>query len=320
MPRGEYFICLRTLIYYMGVNIRSLGNLTEVDMKVYPTHECGSECPFCMTDLRWKNSELETEEYLKNFKKAFTAYYEEGGRKVLFTGGEPTRRHDKLVGMLRVVRNAPLDLVVLYTNGLTLLDNYQGKRLIDTLHSEGMRDINISLHHYNPKRREELSQQGVCDIETIAQTAEELGMKIRLNCTLLKDYIGTHEEVTHYLKFAQDIGINDVYFRDLFHLENRKRSCAFANRTKLAYTDSQRIDFHRLIQDIISTEGFEETQRLQRHRDHGSTFIFKCQNMRVSFGTLEIGTEKENEVTYFNFQPDGCAYRDMNGPESKIEL
>lgn len=301
----------------MVVNI---GDLTDVDMKVYPTHECGNGCPFCMSDLRWKNTELETGAYLKNFGKAFRAYHEAGGRHVLFTGGEPTKRPDKLIGMLKILKDTPLDLVVLYTNGTALLDRYEQKTLIEILNSAGLKDLNISLHHYDPRQRAELAQQKPCDIETIAQSAKDLGMRIRLNCTLLKDYTGTHEEVIGYLDHAKEIGIDDVYLRDLFHLENRERSCAYADQAKLAYTDAQRIDFHSLINDIRCDARFEETKTRRRHRDHGSTYIFRYQDMRVSFGTLEIGTEREDEITYFNFQPDGCAYKDMNGPQSRIDL
>jgi molybdenum cofactor biosynthesis enzyme MoaA len=298
----------------------ALEDLTNVDMKVYPTHDCGSECPFCMTDLRWKNSEISTEAYLENFKRAFGAYYKAGGRKVLFTGGEPTRRPDKLIGMLREIRHVPLDLVVLYTNGLTLLDDFEGERLIERLASEGLQDINISLHHYDPKRRQELSKQGVCNIDTISEIAKQKDIRIRLNCTLLRDYIGNADEVLNYLNFAQRMGISDVYFRDLFHLENRERSCAFANKQKLAYTDEQRIDFQKLLVTIRKDGRFHETEQLNRHRDHGQTYIFNYKGMRVSFGTLMIGTESNKEITYFNFQPDGNIYRDMNGPDSKIEL
>jgi len=305
---------------FIGVTRMKLEELTDVDMKVYPTYDCGSECPFCMTDLRWKNLEISTEAYLESFKKAFDVYYKAGGRKVLFTGGEPTRRPEKLIGMLREIRDVPLDLVVLYTNGLTLLYEFGGERLIDHLSSEGLQDINISLHHYDPKRRQELSKQEVCDIDAVSEAAKQKDIRIRLNCTLLRDYVGNYDEIINYLDFARRLGIYDVYFRDLFHLKNRERSCEFANRDKLAYTDEQRIDFHELLNSIRRDGRFHEIDQLNRHRDHGQTHIFKYNGMRVSFGTLEIGTESNEEVTYFNFQPDGNVYRDMNGPESKLEL
>jgi len=302
----------------------TLGDLSAVDMKVYPTYECKSNCPFCMTDLRWKTFELSKDEYLSNFKKAFEAYFNAGGRKVLFTGGEPTNRPDKLVGMLRIVKDHPLDLVVIYTSGVNLLNPFSHKghevTLIKALVSEGLRNFNIDAHHYDTGRRQELSSERVCNLEKITEEANILGASIRLNCTLMKDYIGSSQEVMNYVEYARSIGVQDVYFRDLFHLANRDRSCAYANKSKLAFTDSQRIDFDTLVSEINLLPNIQHVETLSRHRTHGKTYVFDYFRTRLSFGTLVVGTEKEDEVTYLNFQPDGCAYTDMNGPESKIDL
>lgn len=311
-----------------------LGDMTDVDMKVYPTHDCINDCSFCMTDLRWKNSEAGTEEYLNNFERAFKAYHEAGGRKVLFTGGEPTTKPKKLIGMLKIIKDFPLELVTLYTNGLYLLKKHDGntflpdfgygKPLIESLNSEGLEKINLTVNHYDYgeidcERRHEFGLYTKClNMEGILQKTKELEMEIRLNCVLLKDYIGNPEEIENYLECAKNAGITDVYFRDLFHLENRDNSCRFSDERKLQYTDEQRVDFNKLVQGIRDLKDFEEIGQLERHRSHGKTYMFNYKDINVSFGTLKIGTEKENEITYFNFQPNGRVYRDMNGPESEI--
>lgn len=304
--------------------VQNLGDLSKTDMKVYPTHECKSDCPFCMTDLRWKNKEVSCEEYLDNFRKAFETYFKGGGRKVLFTGGEPTERPEKLLGMLRIIQDYPLDLVVMYTNGVNLLNTFpednQDKTLMDSLVRAGLRNYNISVHHYDLKKRQELSKKPVCNLEKIVEIAKGLNAEIRLNCTLMKDYIGNSEEVRRYIEYAKDLEINDVYFRDLFHLENRERSCSHANEKKLQFTDDQRIDFDKLVSEIKNLKNMKFNETLSRHRGNGRTYIFDYLGTRISFGTLIVGTEKEDVVTYLNFQPDGCAYKDMNGPESRIPL
>lgn len=304
--------------------VETLGDLSAVDMKVYPTYECKSNCPFCMTDLRWKNTEVLTAEYLSSFRKAFHAYFNAGGRKILFTGGEPTNRPDKLLGMLRVIKDHPLELVVIYTNGVNLLTPFfhdnQTVSLMEALVSEGLMDFNISAHHYDTARRQELSSEEVSDLKKISGKARDIGARIRLNCTLMKDYIGNVSEVMRYIEYARGLGVQDIYFRDLFNLENRRRSCRYANKPKLGFTDSQRVDFNALISEIMSTQNMQFDETISRHRGKGITHIFDYNGGRISFGTLIVGTEKDAEVTYLNFQPDGCAYRDMNGPESKIEI
>jgi hypothetical protein len=277
-----------------------------------------------MTDLRWKNAEAPTEEYLANFRKAFAAYFNAGGRRVLFTGREPTNRPDKLLGMLKIVKDYPLELAVIYTSGVNLLNpfSYNGKEssLMNALVNEGLRNFNLAAHHYDVGRRQELSSEMVCDLEEIAEEARTLGATIRLNCTLMKDYIGNAPEAMIYIEYARSLGIQDIYFRDLFHLANRNRSCAYSNRAKLAFTDSQRIDFDTLLSEAKLVPNMRFNEELSRHRGNGRTYIFDYLGTRISFGTLVVGTEKEDAVTYLNFQPDGCAYRDMNGPESKLNI
>ena len=169
-------------------------------------------------------------------------------------------------------------------------------------------------------KRQELTSQKVCDLESIVEEAKELDLNIRLNCTLMKDYIGNAQEVMKYVDYARSLGVQDIYFRDLFHLANRDRSCAHANKAKLAFTDSQRVDFDTLVSEIKLIPNMQFNETLNRHRENGRTYIFDHLGTRISFGTLVVGTEKEDEITYMNFQPDGCAYRDMNGPESKLDL
>jgi molybdenum cofactor biosynthesis enzyme MoaA len=308
-----------------------LEDLTNVDMKVYPTYACNSNCPFCMTDLRWKSSETSTEDFLRNFKKAFEMYFGAGGRKVLITGGEPTNALDKVIGILQIISGYALDLSVIYTNGANLLKKTKNKEvreeatteevtIMDYLVREGLKNFNISLHHYDASRRKELSDESCEDIEKICQKAALLGATIRLNCTVMRDYIGNAEEMMKYIQWAQERGIRDIYFRDLFRLANRERSCAYANIEKLSFTDAQRVDFDMLILQMVSVYdgGLSIKKVMDRHKRNGRTFIFDYHGAKISFGSLVVGSEKEDEFTYFNVQPDGQVYRDMNGPASRL--
>lgn len=133
---------------------------------------------------------------------------------------------------------------------------------------------------------------------------------------MLKDYIGSAEEVIKYIEFAKSIGVTDVYFRDLFHLKNRNLSTRFADLKKLEYTDQQRIDFNGLVEDVGKNPEFLLKQEMSRHKEQGKTFVFNYKGLRVSFGSLEVGTENPEDYTYFAFMPDGKVYKNMNGPES----
>jgi molybdenum cofactor biosynthesis enzyme MoaA len=305
-----------------------LGNLglRDIDMKVYPTFGCGHDCKFCMTDIRYKPNEANTITYLKRFKKSLNRYYRFGGRKVLITGGEPTKAMERILGMLEEAQRYELDLIVLYTNGSRLLETYEyrgkTKKIVEHLYDAGLRHINISVHHYDPKKRQRLlnSDEGVCDIVEVAREVNKRDeMCIRLNCTLMRDYIGDVRGVIDYIGFAKRIGVTDVYFRDLFHLENRALSIRFAEMGKVEFTDNQRINFDGLIRDIKRVPNMQFVKTMSRHVGQGKTILFNYNGVQVWFGTLEIGTENANRFTYFAFMPDGNIYYNMNGPEFQVK-
>lgn len=296
-----------------------------VDAKVYPTYKCEGNCPFCLTEIRPKTPEVTTEEFLANYRAEIERYYDSGGRKVLFTGGEPTEAPDKLLGALEILQDHDFDLVVLYTNGMNLLREitYRGETgiLLDLLSERGLHNINMSVHHYEQAKRQELSPKvGQVDIEKTSQAISEAGLDLRLNCTLMKNFIGSPEEVKRYVEWAATLGIKDVYFRDLFHIVERSKRTTPGDQRKLEYTDRERIDFDRLVADISDDPEYELKEKLSRHRDWGKTYIFthRPTETQVSFGTLQIGSERSNEATYFAINPNGKMTPNMNASEFTI--
>lgn len=293
-----------------------------VDAKVYPTYECKGGCPFCWTEIRPKTSEVSTEEFLANFQQEIESYYDNGGRKVLFTGGEPTEAPNKLLGMLDILQSYQFDLVVLYTNGTNLLKeiNYQGKTavLLNLLKEKGLQSINMSVHHYEQTKRQELSPVvGLVDVEKMSQAISEADISLRLNCTLMKDYIGSLKEVREYVRWTAELGLKDIYFRDLFHVAERSKRTTPGDQKKLEYTDQERIDFGRLMTEVSNDTEFQSKDKLSRHRDWGETYIFTYlpTGAQVSFGTLQIGSERSDEATYFAINPNGKMTPNMNASE-----
>jgi molybdenum cofactor biosynthesis enzyme MoaA len=298
------------------------NNFESTDAKVYPTYQCEGKCPFCLTEVRPKTNEVETSEFLANFSAEIKTYFKNGGKKVLFTGGEPTQAIEKLLGMLQILAQYQFELVVLYTNGAKLLEKieYQGetKTILEFLYQFGLRHINMSVHHYLPAKRIAISDYiGHCDTEKIINQVQKIGIELRLNCTLLKDYIGNATKVRNYIYWANSLGVKDVYFRDLFHVNNRGERTTPGDQKKLEYSDQQRINFTELIDELRASDDFIFVEELSRHQDWGQTYIFRHQptDSQVSFGTLTIGSESEDEVTYFTVNPNGKMTPNMNQSE-----
>jgi MoaA/NifB/PqqE/SkfB family radical SAM enzyme len=307
-----------------------------VDAKVYLGYKCNGKCPFCLTEVRPKTCEASPEKFLESFETVMKDYHENGGCKILFTGGEPTEYPEKLFGALKILKQYNDELVVLYTNGTHLLDDieYDGqkKTFLEFLRDLGQKDINMSVHHYDQSQRLKLSEEvGKMDTEKTIGKIEQAGLKLRLNCTLMRDFIGSKETIEGYIKWATDNGVHDIYFRDLFHLNKRDDTTTTGrpeDMKKLEFSDEQRISFYDLVDEISldpnydfisgKTEDAKERKvTLVRHRGWGNTIIFrhKPTGARISFGTLTIGEEKPDEVTYFTVNPDGHMTGNMNRSE-----
>lgn len=304
------------------------------DAKVYVTRKCTGDCPFCLTEIRPTTREADNEEFLSEFKNLMDEYTENHGRKVLFTGGEPTSNPERLLGCLEVLKGYELDLVVLYTNGINLLEEieFEGekKTILEFLADKGLKHINLSVHDFDQEGRLNLSPKiGAIDTEKLIGKIEEVGIELRLNCTLLKDHVGDSDSVKGYVAWAENNGVKDIYFRDLFRFAKRDETTIRQTPKSLktlAYNDAQRINFEGLIEDVKNDDEFDYQDQLSRHRDWGSTFIFKHKSpdgekpeTQISFGTLQIGGESAEEDTYFTVHPDAKHTKNMNVAENTIE-
>ncbi len=314
---------------YQNAHQAIMDSFLYTDAKVYLTRQCNGECPFCLTDMRPTTREVEDQEFLEKFKSNIDEYYNKLGRKILFTGGEPTINPKRLLGCLEVLKDYDMDLVVLYTNGTKLSEEieYKGvsKPLLDHLRDCGLRNINLSVHDYDAERRTELSHEiGKMDTEALIKDIIESGINLRLNCTLMKDFIGDKEAIVKYIEWANKNGVRDIYFRDLFEFVKRDKSTLRqtpSSMQKLKFTDDQRIDFWKLIESMDEEDGFKLEQQMFRHKDWGSTFVFTYTptKSQVSFGHLNIGGENAEEDTYYAIHPDGIRTRNMNVAENTVE-
>lgn len=303
------------------------------DAKIYVTRSCNGDCPFCLTDMRPDNKEANTENFLAAFEKNIEDYVRHHGRKVLFTGGEPTDKPERIFGCLEILQKyqeeGKLDLVVLYTNGTYLMnevDGQEGKQtVLQGLSDRGLEHINMSVHHYNQEERKKISPIiGAMDTEHVMGEIEKTGMQLRLNCTLMKDFVGDIDSVKQYISWAHENGVKDIYFRDLFHLPKRDSSTLNATKKaqkKLQFTDEQRVMFDRLVAEVKQDGDFELKDKLSRHKEWGRTYIFvhKPTGAQISFGRLTIGMEDPNEATYYTMKADGQVTKNMNRAENTVE-
>lgn len=153
-------------------------------LRVSVTDRCDFRCTYCMSENMTflpKKEILSLEE----LEQICLSFIKVGTRKVRLTGGEPLVRK----GILNLIDNLGkkigngLDELTITTNGSQL--NKYAKNLYDS----GIRRINVSLDHLNPKKFKEITRWG--DLNKVLDgidKAKEAGLKIKINTVALKNF------------------------------------------------------------------------------------------------------------------------------------
>ena len=191
-----------------GVQYPDKGPETRLQLTICPTSRCDCRCPFCIAenteeDVRPDPAKLENVLlYLRDRKLV---------RGVSFTGGEPFLDPgflDELVSLVFSVFGPHME-VSISTNGshITELGRIRELSRIDAIH--------ISRHHDDDRINRRLFGGGsVPDAAVLKKAIAEVPWKdlFVFNCLLLKDGIGTVEDVHRYLAFAADMGVPKTAF------------------------------------------------------------------------------------------------------------
>jgi|GEM_PF-1582130 MoaA/NifB/PqqE/SkfB family radical SAM enzyme len=312
------------------------GLYEKTDAKVYVTYACSAACKHCATDWRGHTKELgtaedteirekEIKEYLDKFKEAMRLYHEGGGRTILFTGGEPTEYPEKFFGMLKVLQDLKksegIDWNVLatYTNGVEWLKEveYEGerKRVIDFLKELELKSVDLSAHHYDQKKRGELSKSmGEVDVEKLVAELQQSNFQVRFQGTLNKDLIGSADDVSKYVKWVTAMGGQDIYLRNMFKVGKIGPDTTPGDQQKLRYALERAVDLEQIVTELQKNPDFEFIGTSERHSGYGTTYKFKYRptGASVQLGDLTIGAEDPEKNTYFTFNPDGNVTRNMN--------
>ncbi|MGJ8670147.1 MAG: GTP 3',8-cyclase MoaA [Oceanococcus sp.] len=163
------------------------------------TDRCNFRCPYCMPEKpRWMPaSSLLPSDQL--FRIADVFVRELGIRNIRLTGGEPLLRRDvvAIVQRLNELRAAGLRRLSMTSNAARLA------HFAKDLREAGLDDINISLDSLNPEEFQRLSRgrYGPADVLTGIQSAQDAGLKVKLNCVIIRDYNG--DQIMPLLEFSQ---------------------------------------------------------------------------------------------------------------------
>ena len=159
------------------------GHNRVVDyLRVSVTERCNFRCLYCMPE---KPFSWVPHENLLSYEDMFAFIkigIDDGIKKVRLTGGEPLLRHG-LDGFVKMIHDYAPDIDLAITTNAFLLEE-----LAQSLKDAGLKRLNISLDSLKPEVAQQIAQKDVlAKVLRGIDKAQEIGIKIKINCVPLKD-------------------------------------------------------------------------------------------------------------------------------------
>lgn len=180
----------------------------KLQLSILPTNYCPCACPFCIATDTDDRSKID----LARLEGTLAALAAEGVvRGVSITGGEPfvdVPLLDRLIRMLFDLFGTDLE-ISLNTNGMGL---ERLREIRDLVHVDA---VHVSRHHWDDAVNRALFGGGpVPDAAALRRAIASIPYPelFVLNCMLLKDGVGTVDDVHRFLDFAIDLGAKKVSF------------------------------------------------------------------------------------------------------------
>jgi hypothetical protein len=137
-----------------------------------------------------------------------------------------------------------------------LLDVRDGARLIDHVVAGGIQHLNISRAHPDHERnarlmvfRKGLELEQLREVVAVAQAG---GCRVRLSCVLVERAIDSLAGIRAYLEFAESVGVENVIFRQLMHVDRE----SVAENFVVAFSDRRRTRLEPLLDQISEDQEF----------------------------------------------------------------
>ena len=191
-----------------GIHYKPKPEKVKLQVSIIPTDYCPASCPFCIAAKTIRNkNELDLdilEKRLIELKEMDIV------RGVSITGGEPFNDVDRLNRIISMVFE-----ILGYNTELSINTNGIGLKYLDKIKElEHVDTIHVSRHHYDDAINRKLFGIDVPTSEEFRAAVNSLDYNdiFVINCMLMKDYIGSVEEVHRFLDYAITLRVPKVSF------------------------------------------------------------------------------------------------------------
>jgi molybdenum cofactor biosynthesis enzyme MoaA len=272
----------------------------NANLSIYSAQRCNAACAFCVEELRpasrgvsllaQRPDTVDDEAYFRALERVLDATAPLSP-SVSVTGGEPSK-DPRLPRILRLLAERGARKRTVTTNGSGLLDEREGRAVVDWIASTGVAHLNVSRAHPDQDRNARLmGYRDGPDVEAMREIVRRArarggGTRVRLSCVLVRGAIDDLPGVLSYLDFARSLGVDNVIFRQLMKVE----PSAVLPGPVTRFSDARRAPLEPLLDRISSDGRFELVRQIvgyyyyvEVHRHAGLDVVFE----EADLGELE---------------------------------
>lgn len=302
-----------TKFTFNGVDKRVYKN---ANLSIFVDDYCNADCKFCVAQLRYENVHKmyckpkiqSDEEYFRRLEEVLK-YVEPLNLSVSITGGEPTKSK-RLIKILELVDKYNLRKRTITTNGSGLLEEVNGKTILQHIIDHKFNHLNISKTHYIEEKNKNIMnyKRDYCSNEMLSKIipyAVKNNLRPRMSCLLLKDGVHTVEEMANYMDYYEKLGIDNVIFRELMDYDQDK----MINKEKMNYCKNNKVRLNDVWPEIDKDYRFEAIKNILGYYYYVE--IYKYHNITMcseSANLVQLYKEKEKhkDIVYeMVFHPNG---------------
>jgi len=242
----------------------------NANLSVYSAQACNARCAFCVEELRpasrgvaldvQKTVEADDVRYFGALDNVLSTL-DPLNPSVSVTGGEPSQ-DPRLPRILRTLQAHGARKRTVTTNGSGLLDEREGRTLIDWIATTGVAHLNISRAHWDDRVNAKLMRyRGSPDADALREIvarARRGGTRVRMSCVLVAGAVDDLDDVLAYLDFAERCGVDNVIFRQLMKTDSSTVQPNFVTR----FSQRRCVGMAPLLERISEHPAFEFQQQV----------------------------------------------------------
>jgi len=246
------------------------------------TARCNAKCFFCYNHLTFMRDSDYVEAGTPALRRVINFAKSAGIRIAALSGGEPSLCPDKLLALVRQLKESRFEIIRMHTNGIGLgrAVPYEDCTLPlwRQLERAGLNDLSVSLADFRKEQNQRIMGiDSATSLRTLLPDMAGSSLNLRLSCYLCREGIWEIEEINQYIQFGRKNGVHNFIFRlSPKHQEEDRRylrvllDWLYANKWGMVYSheksDSWVYDLRRGENCLSISYASEETDRDRKIR------------------------------------------------------